>query len=148
MFGRKKNPPRLNVSQLTALVGTGVTVKGDIDFSGGLRIDGRVCGNVSSDPAEQGLLVLSERGTVVGSVRVHDAVVNGTIEGDLEVLHFLELQAGARVTGNITYRQLQMECGATVDGKLLRLEEAAEGANARPAALPAPPVGGFSLQRS
>ncbi len=149
MFGRRKTTPRLDVNQLSALVGTAVTVAGDIHFSGGLRIDGRVNGNVVSEPGEKGLLVLSDKGTITGNVRVHDAVVNGTVEGDLEVLHFLELQAGARVTGSINYCQLKMECGATVDGKLLRLDESTSQA-AKPhetAALPAPPVGGFSLQR-
>ena len=48
-----------------------------------------------------------------------------TFCGDLEVARFLELQAGARVTGNITYRQLRMDCGATVDGKLERITDAA-----------------------
>ena len=55
---------------------------------------------------------------------MYDAVINGTVSGDLEVEHFLELQANARVSGNITYRQLQMECGATVDGKLERMSDA------------------------
>ena len=32
----------------------------------------------------------------------------------------MELQANARITGNITYRQLRMDCGATVDGRLER----------------------------
>jgi cytoskeletal protein CcmA (bactofilin family) len=62
--------------------------------------------------------VLSEKGSIIGSAKVYDAVINGTIRGDLEVEHYLELQAGARVTGNIRYRQLQMECGAKVDGTL------------------------------
>jgi cytoskeletal protein CcmA (bactofilin family) len=50
-------------------------------------------------------------------------VINGRVEGDLEVEHFLELQVGARVTGNITYRTLKLDCGATVDGKLVRMGE-------------------------
>jgi cytoskeletal protein CcmA (bactofilin family) len=92
-------------------------------FAGGLRIDGRVEGNVLGKPDDHGLLVLSEKGVIVGSVKVHDAVINGRVEGDLEVEHFLELQANARVTGNITYRTLKLDCGATVDGKLVRMGE-------------------------
>jgi cytoskeletal protein CcmA (bactofilin family) len=49
-------------------------------------------------------------------------VINGTIEGDVAVEHFIELQPGARVTGNITYRQLRMDCGSTVTGKLERID--------------------------
>jgi cytoskeletal protein CcmA (bactofilin family) len=50
---------------------------------------------------------------------VHDAVVNGTICGDIEVENFIELQAGARVTGAIRYRTLQMTCGARVEGTMV-----------------------------
>ena len=64
-------------------------------------------------------------GSIDGSVKVYDAVINGTITGDLEVEHFLELQPGARVRGNISYRKLRMECGAFVDGRLQCLGEAA-----------------------
>jgi cytoskeletal protein CcmA (bactofilin family) len=43
------------------------------------------------------------------------------VEGDLEAEHFNGLQAGARVTGNISYRKLKLDCGATVDSKLERM---------------------------
>ncbi|MCL4722104.1 MAG: polymer-forming cytoskeletal protein, partial [Gammaproteobacteria bacterium] len=82
------------------------------------------------------------------------AVINGAIEGDLEVSHFLELQANARVTGNISYRQLQLECGATVDGKLLRLDgEGTAVAREGGAALPetggsaGPALGALSFEK-
>jgi cytoskeletal protein CcmA (bactofilin family) len=52
------------------------------------------------------------------------------VEGDLEVEHFLELQAGARVTGNINYRTLKLDCGATVDGKLVRMGDEPAAAEA------------------
>jgi cytoskeletal protein CcmA (bactofilin family) len=72
--------------------------------------------------------VLSDKGVIVGRVRTYDAVVNGSISGDLEVEHFLELQANAKVSGNIVYRQLQMDCGASVDGQLEKTEEAVKDA--------------------
>ena len=122
MFRRKRNP-LIEVTKLSSLVATNVEIRGDIVFSGGLRVDGHVEGNLLGSEGEHGLLVLSEKGSIRGNVRVYDAVINGTIEGDLEVGHFVELQTGSRVTGNITYRQLQMDCGATVEGKLVRLTE-------------------------
>lgn len=126
---RKKSTMSIDASRLAGLLAHDTCVKGDVIFAGGLRIDGRVEGNVLGKPDGRDLLVLSEKGVIVGTVRVHDAVINGRVEGDMEVGHFLELQAGARVTGNITYRTLKLDCGATVDGKLLKLgeEPAAEG---------------------
>ncbi len=128
---RRKGKHLIDVTRLSSLVGTNVEIRGDIIFSGGLRIDGYVEGNVISGKDDNGLLVLSEKGSIKGNVKVHDAVINGTIVGDLEAQHFVELQAGSRVTGTITYRQLQMDCGATVEGKLDRLGEAGEAAGGK-----------------
>lgn len=125
---RRKRTSLIEVTKLSSLVAPNVEIRGDVVFSGGLRVDGRIEGAVLSGDGEHALLVLSEKGSIKGNVRVYDAVINGTIHGDLEVEHFVELQAGSRVTGNITYRQLQMDCGATVEGKLNRLS--ADGAEA------------------
>ncbi|MGH8198292.1 MAG: bactofilin family protein [Steroidobacteraceae bacterium] len=121
----------IDASRLAGLLAHDTCVRGDVMFAGGLRIDGRVEGNVLGKPDDRGLLVLSEKGVIAGTVKVHDAVINGRVEGDLEVEHFLELQINARVTGNITYRMLKLDCGATVDGKLVRMgeESAAAGAD-------------------
>ena len=120
MFWKKQAMP-VDVNKLSSLLAHDTCVRGDVIFDGGLRIDGRVEGNVLGKPEGNGLLVLSDKGMVVGAVKVHDAGINGRVEGDLEVEHFLELQANARVTGNITYRTLKLDCGATVDGKLERM---------------------------
>jgi cytoskeletal protein CcmA (bactofilin family) len=118
---RKKSTMTVDASRLASLLAQDTLVRGDVTFAGGLRIDGRVEGNVAGKAEDRGLLVLSEKGVIVGTVKSHDAVINGRVEGDLEVDHFLELQDGARVTGNITYRTLKLDCGAVVDGKLVRM---------------------------
>ena len=127
---RRKSDQAIDVTRLSSLIDGGVEIVGDVLITDGLRIDGRVQGEVRSRPDARGLLVLSEKGSIEGSVKVHDAVINGTIKGDLEVEHFLELQPNARVTGNISYRQLRMECGATVEGRLERLGD--QGAERAP----------------
>jgi len=133
MFGRKKAKmpgASIEINKLSSLIADNVEIVGDVIFSGGLRVDGSIKGNVRNKDDERALLVLSEQGRIEGSVKTHDAVVNGTIVGDLTVGHFLELQANARVTGNITYRQLQMDCGASVDGTLEKTDaEVSESRN-------------------
>jgi cytoskeletal protein CcmA (bactofilin family) len=122
---RRKSDQSIDVTRLSSLIDAGVEIVGDVNITDGLRIDGRVQGEVRSKPEARGLLVLSDKGCIAGSVKVHDAVINGTVEGDIEVEHFLELQPGARIKGNISYRRLRMECGASVDGRLQRLGEPA-----------------------
>ena len=134
MFGSKKKGS-IEVAKLSSLIADNLHIVGDVHFSGGLRVDGSIEGNVFGKPGGKGLVVLSEKGSISGKVQAYDAVINGTISGDIDVEHFLELQSNANVTGNLRYRQLQMDCGATVDGKLMRVHDD-ESADARRAATP------------
>ena len=129
MFFGRKGKRTIEMTKLSSLVADNLEIVGDVIFSDGLRVDGRIQGNVINKDGQRSLLVLSEKGSISGRVRAYDAVINGVITGDLEVEHFLELQSNARISGNIVYRQLQMECGAVVDGKLEKLDDGASGAN-------------------
>jgi cytoskeletal protein CcmA (bactofilin family) len=129
MLGRRKknnHASSIELAKLSSLIADNVQIVGDVLFSGGLRVDGRIEGNVINEDGSQSLLVLSDKGHIKGRVVSHDAVVNGTIQGDLVVHHFLELQADAKVTGSISYRQLQMACGAGVQGQLVQLPDASQ----------------------
>lgn len=133
MFAKRKfQRPSVDVKQLSSLIAEDVEINGDVCFAGGIRIDGRIRGNVTVRDAEAGaraLLVLSETGRIEGGVSCADAVINGVVVGDLEIAHFLELQSNARVSGAIRYHRLQMDVGATVCGQLLQADAAAPGAD-------------------
>ena len=79
MFGNRSKTPAIQLSKLSSLIAEDVVIVGDITFSGGLRIDGRVKGNVVAMPSAEGgprgLLVLSDKGQVEGSIRCGDAVM-------------------------------------------------------------------------
>lgn len=132
MFTIAKKCPFIKMAALSTLVAEDVEITGDLAFSSGMRVDGRVRGDVIGRAADSGaptLLVLSAKGRIEGSVRTGDAVINGTVVGDLDIEHRLELQSDARVIGTIRYRQLQMDVGATVQGQLVRVEVAAVADN-------------------
>ena len=125
LLSKRKKQPFIKLTQLSSLIAADVEITGDVAFSSGMRVDGAVKGNVigrSGEGNTPALLVLSEKGHIEGSVRCGDAVINGTVTGDLDVEHFLELQSNARVTGTIRYRQLQMDVGSTVQGQLVKAE--------------------------
>jgi cytoskeletal protein CcmA (bactofilin family) len=121
MFGMsKKGKPQ---NRIDSLIGSGTRVDGNITFSGGLRIDGEVHGGVTVEKDQTGTLVISEHARIEGEVDVSHLVVNGTIVGPVRVRDTLELQAGARVTGDVGYLQLEMQPGAVVQGRLLHQAE-------------------------
>lgn len=122
MFSRNHQKPQ---SRIDTLIGADTVVDGDVDFSGGLRVDGAINGNVSASSAKAGTLVLSERGRIEGAINVSHAVLNGTVVGPVRASEYVELQAKARVTGDLCYKTLEMHIGAVVEGQLIYLAEPA-----------------------
>jgi cytoskeletal protein CcmA (bactofilin family) len=120
MFERKKHAPPQK--RIDCLIGAGTTVQGDVTFTGGLRIDGIVRGNVTTANGESGTLVVSEQARVDGEIKVSHVVVNGMVNGPIFANDFLELQAKANVQGDIEYRTLEMHLGAVVQGRLNHAE--------------------------
>ena len=114
MFERKKS--RQPQKRIDSLIGAGTTVQGDVIFSGGLRIDGAVKGRVAAVDGQPGTLVISEQARVDGEIRVSHVVINGTVNGPVTANDYLELQAKARVHGDVLYRSLEMHVGAIVEG--------------------------------
>lgn len=119
MFERKS---KQTGKRIDSLIGAGTTVNGDVTFVGGLRIDGTVNGNVATVDGESGTLVVSEHARVDGEIHVSHVVVNGAVNGPVTADDFLELQAKARVTGDLQYRSLEMHTGAVVQGRLRHVE--------------------------
>lgn len=119
MFGNKSKPQ----NRIDSLIGADTVVEGNIQFAGGLRIDGRVRGNVVAGD-EHGMLVISEQAVVDGEVRVRHVVVNGVINGPVYAAESLELQPKAKVTGDVHYKKLEMQLGALVQGRLAYVADA------------------------
>lgn len=122
MFSRNRQKPQ---NRIDTLIGAETIVEGDVDFSGGLRVDGAINGNVNETGSKAGTLVLSERGRIEGSINVSHAVINGAVIGPVRASEYVELQAKSRVTGDVCYKTLEMHIGAVVEGKLIYLSELA-----------------------
>lgn len=116
MFSKKSPKPQ---NRIDSLIGAGTSIEGDVSFSGGLRIDGQVKGNVRATGDEVSTLVISEHARIEGEVGVSHVVVNGTVIGPVRSSEFLELQPKARVTGDVEYNSIEMHLGAVVQGRLI-----------------------------
>ncbi|MCU7905843.1 MAG: polymer-forming cytoskeletal protein [Candidatus Thiodiazotropha sp. (ex Epidulcina cf. delphinae)] len=122
MFGTSKK--KFHSPRITTVIGTGTEIRGDITFCNGLHVDGVIRGDVISDPQDKSAtLTLSELGTIEGSVRVGNVMLNGAVVGDVVAGNRVELAPQARVTGTLTYAMLEMAIGAEVNGKLIHAAE-------------------------
>ena len=117
-LGKKKPPP------IRSLIGEGMTVKGTVFFAEGMRIDGRVEGDVIATGETHSILVISEKARIMGKVMAAHVIINGEVEGPIVCQEMLELQPKARITGDIRYDVLEMHPGALVDGELRSLKSA------------------------
>jgi cytoskeletal protein CcmA (bactofilin family) len=115
---RKSQAPSVGAAA-TSLIARGVTIRGDVQFSGTLHLDGVVEGSVHADTGGDGVLTISETGRVVGRIEVPHAVINGGVTGDIEVSERLELAELARIDGDVQYQVLEMTAGAQVNGKMI-----------------------------
>lgn len=111
----KKRKPKTG-GTLETMIGSGTTVKGDVAFEGGLRVDGTVEGTVSAPEGSGSRLVISDQAFIDGEVKVPNVIINGRIKGNVHASERLELHTRARVEGDLFYEVIKMEEGAEIRG--------------------------------
>ena len=116
---KEKDKASAPVETIDTLIGSGTILKGDLEFTGGLRVDGHIKGHVSAQDSNKGTVVLSESGVIEGDINVPHIVVNGTVNGNIVSTGHVELQVNAKVTGDIHYKAVEMELGAVLNGSLV-----------------------------
>lgn len=100
--------------QRKLVVGQGITMSGEIECCDTLLVEGTV------EAALKGASVLhvAETGVFYGTVEIDEATIAGRFEGDLKVNGRLTVKATGSITGSIVYKELAIDAGATIDGKV------------------------------
>ena len=121
MFSSKKRKS----AKIDSLIGQNTLLSGDVEFSGGFHIDGKLKGSVRAVESSS-LLTLSDHGVVEGDVHVPNIILNGTVIGDVYASERVELASNAKVIGNVYYNLIEMAMGAEVNGNLVHQAEPSE----------------------
>jgi len=121
MFKQKPGPR--DGQAVDTLIGAHVTIRGDVEFRGGLYVEGRIVGKVTAIDGEPAVLMLAEQGSIEGEVHAPVVMVNGRLDGDVHAAERIELAAKARVLGNVHYRDVEMNAGAQLTGRLVDAEQ-------------------------
>ncbi len=111
-----------------SVLGSDITVTGDIHSKGAVRIEGVVEGDVRVRT-----LTLTQGASIKGGVEADTAAIQGEIQGTLKARE-VTLAASARVRGDITHETLSMEAGARFDGASKRRSAAPKPSAQTPAA--------------
>ncbi len=119
----KKKQQKVAPVRIDTLVGENVVVDGNLHFRGGMRIEGKVNGDIRADKDQPSTLILSDKAVVKGSVVVDHLISNGIIQGSVFATELLELQDKSRIEGEVHYKALDMQLGAVIDGQLTHSAE-------------------------
>lgn len=106
-------------AKVDILLSRSVRIQGDVDFSGGLHLDGCVTGEVRADGAPESLLCVSRSGRIEGSVEVANVLLDGTVKGAIHASGRVILGPHARVEGDVHYGQIETALGAEILGRLV-----------------------------
>ncbi len=130
MWGNKKG----STKRIDSLIGKNTQVTGDLDFSGGLLVDGKIIGNITASDDDSATITISENGLVQGEIQIPNIIINGTVEGNVYASNHVDLAKKARVYGNVYYKLFEMAMGAEVNGNLVHVssEEQLGAVEAKP----------------
>ena len=127
-----------------SIVAVGMSVRGDLDSQGTVKVEGAVDGHIRS----RAQVLIARDGKVIGDIDAREAIVGGAVRGSIRADERVEIQSGATVEGDITTRRILVAEGGILNGQV-RMGEAAAGtpgvaaarAGSTPAADAAPVAG-------
>lgn len=94
-----------------SVIGSDVVIRGDVEASADLHIDGRVEGDIKCASLVQG-----EGGSVEGAIEAETARIGGSVSGSIAARELVVLRT-ARINGDVHYDALTIEQGAEVEGR-------------------------------
>ena len=106
-------------AEVNTLIGSTTTFEGDVHFTGVLKVDGTIIGNLIAENVES-VLILDDEGKIEGEIRVPTMIINGMIKGNVYATDKIDLYPKAQITGDVHYNLLEMEVGAEVNGRMVR----------------------------
>ena len=101
-----------------SIIAAGMTVNGDIDSNGVVKVEGRVEGSIRS--ARQ--VLVGRQGAVRGDIDTREAIIGGTVEGTITGSERVEIQATAQVSGDVVTRTIVIAEGGKINGSV-RMED-------------------------
>lgn len=120
-FGTPKDRAARAGDAVDTLIGPEVVLRGELQFAGGLYLEGHLIGRAQAEPGVAATVTVAQRGRVEGELRAPVVIINGSVKGDVHAGERLELGPEARVEGNLHYAVIEMAAGAAVTGRLVHV---------------------------
>ena len=125
MFGNKttNGEPADSPAGGLSIVAVGMTIRGDIESSGTVKVEGVVDGYVQAKDQ----VLVARGGLVRGDIETREAIIGGSVQGAVFAEERVEMQAGSTVAGDITTRRILVAEGGSINGQIRMGDAAIEG---------------------
>ncbi|MFQ5721181.1 MAG: polymer-forming cytoskeletal protein [Candidatus Aminicenantales bacterium] len=107
----KDKKREIDENKITGFFDKDTEFKGDLNFKGTFRIDGRFKGKIDSDS----ILIIGDNGKVDADIKIGYLVINGEIKGNIQASEKVEINSKGRVLGTIIAPKLVVEEGAYLE---------------------------------
>jgi cytoskeletal protein CcmA (bactofilin family) len=115
VFKQREDDPDINEAggeKVNTIIGKDTTFSGNLEVSGTLRVDGVLKGEVNVSDT----IAIGPTGQIDANVKTKNAVVSGSVKGNIHATEKVELQAKANITGDLVTKSLVIEQGAVFHG--------------------------------
>lgn len=100
-----------NGNSTFSVIGSDVSIKGDVNASVDLHVDGRIEGDITCASLVQG-----SGSVITGGITADSARMSGKVVGSITAKELVILKT-AQIEGDVHYDALTIEQGAQVDGR-------------------------------
>src|SRR6266850_7941872 len=112
LFSRRETSPIPSTN--FSVFDSHISITGDLETDGALRIDGRLEGSIN----RADLIVIGQGASVVGDVTAREVIVGGAVTGNIFAAQRTELQSTGIVAGDIRSAAILVHEGGVVQGRL------------------------------
>jgi cytoskeletal protein CcmA (bactofilin family) len=109
--------PRSAGGGSASIIGTDLTITGNLESKGEVQVDGEVQGDIRAQR-----IVIGERARITGSLIAEEVVVRGSVQGSIRG-NSVTFQASSRIEGDVFHKSLAIEQGAFFEGKSRRSDD-------------------------
>ena len=111
--GGEMKATKKKVDSITTFLGADATIDGIIDFSGTIRVDGKVKGKIQSSG---GTVIVGEKAVVDADINVDVAIIMGQVNGIIDARSKIEVYPPGCVVGDIQAPTISIDAGVKFDG--------------------------------
>ena len=120
VYDRIKDTPAASVSNVStsrtnAMIGSTITIKGDITGDENLLIEGKVEGTINLNNKD---LTIGQSGRVHANITAKEIIIEGEVQGDISGNEKVIISKTGKVQGNIIAPRVKLEDGANFKGRI------------------------------